>query len=120
MTDSPPRLSDEEIASHFDSLWAGDKSARQALSEGNMHWIRQLVTPLADESDLPIGDLLDAATAGLTSAIDAYSNHTHKFQPDSNLQGGYAIWWVRMAFMRLAKDRGYDYSAATNTIIPTP
>ena len=89
------------------------------LLDGNAHWVTRLVAPLADQSDMPVDSLVDAGMNGLANAIDKYSDRAHKFQPDSNLQGGYAIWWVRMAVMRLAKDFGYDYNAAANTLTPS-
>jgi DNA-directed RNA polymerase specialized sigma subunit len=119
MTDGQHQLTDAENRSYFDALWSGEESARQTLLDGNAHWVTKLVSPLADQSDIPIDRLVDAGMSGLAAAIEKYSDPAHKFQPDSNLEGGYAIWWVRMQIMRLAREFGYDYNAAANSVTPS-
>jgi hypothetical protein len=71
------------------------------------------------QSDIPPDDLNAVAQAGLREAINKYTNPSFSFRPDDRLQGGFAIWWVRLQVGKLAESRGYSYNAAANELTRT-
>lgn len=94
----------------------GDESAADAILQGNSDWLYQLVNPLAEQSEIPFEDLSAAAEAGVREAISNYDKPLFRFRPDDRLQGGYAIWWVRLKLAKLAESHGYAYNSAANEL----
>lgn len=87
-TTEPSGLSDDEIKSLFQKLWDGDESASEAIFEGNLDWLARLMSPLAEQSDIPVEDLTTAVETGLRDAISKYDKPEFSFRPDDRLQGG--------------------------------
>lgn len=118
--DSPPEepsaLSDDQIKSLFQKLWDGDESAAESIVNGNLDWLAQLVSALAEQADVPQKELKAAAETGLREAISKYEKLEFSFRPDERLQGGYAIWWVRLRLAKLAESHGLSYNAAANQL----
>jgi len=114
--EEPTALRDDQVKSLFQKLWDGDESAAESIANGNLDWLAQLVSPLAEQSDIPHGELMAAAETGLREAISKYEKLEFSFRPDERLQGGYAIWWVRLRLAKLAESHGYSYNAAANEL----
>lgn len=116
----PTTLSEDEINAWFQTLWVyGERtsgSTHEAIFQGNLDWLSTLVNPLAGQSDIPLEDLTAAAETGLREAISKYENPEFSFRPDERLQGGYAVWWVRLRLAKLAESHGYSYNAAANEL----
>jgi DNA-directed RNA polymerase sigma subunit (sigma70/sigma32) len=110
------QLTNDENAEFFKLLWAGDQSARDSLIAGNMHWVLRAAQIMSDQSDIPVSDFVAAGKVGLTQAVDKFSKLEFAFAPDETLKNGYAIWWVRMQFARLAENRRYEFNLALNTV----
>jgi hypothetical protein len=115
-SDQSAALNDDEIKAAFENLRAGVESARKMIFDGNLDWLSRLLAPLIEQSDIPPDDLTAAAHDGLHEAIDKYTNAAFSFRPDDRLQGGFAIWWVRLQISKLALAHGYDYNAAANEL----
>jgi DNA-directed RNA polymerase sigma subunit (sigma70/sigma32) len=109
-------LRNDETLSCFELLWAGDRTMRDSIIDGNMHWVIRLAEAMHDRSGIPLIELIDAGKAGLILAVDAFKNSEFAFAPDNSLKGGYAIWWVMVKFSKLANARGYHYNAGSNSI----
>lgn len=115
-SNEPTGLSDEEIKLLFQKLWDGDEAAAEAIFQGNIDWLSDLAGSLAEQTDIPRSDLCKAVVFGIKDAISKYEKLEFSFRPDERLQGGYAIWWVRLRLSRLAESHGYSYNAAANEL----
>lgn len=109
-------MSDDQIKSSFQKLWDGDESVAESIVNANLDWLGRLVSPLAEQSNIPRDALTAAAETGLREAISKYEKLEFSFRPDERLQGGYAIWWVRLRLAKLAESHGYSYNAAANEL----
>lgn len=111
-----PAFSNAENLEQFELLWAEDADARARLIEGNIHWVRQLVERMENDSSITRAEIEGAAREGLADAVDKYTNAQFDFAPDDSLGNGYAIWYVRLHLTKLAQERGCNYSSPGNAM----